>query len=189
MASWNEANGGSVIGAHFFEALARTALGMLLLLGPPLALPAVAQERPGPALELAAGWIGFTDDGIVSEHLIGGAARWFLLPRVSLGPEAIYIPGDNHSHLIVTGNLIYDLLAPTSGRPRQISPFIVAGGGMFQTRELHFNGTFTSREGAFTAGGGVRTLVGERVTIAIDGRIGWELHVRVSGVVGVHLGP
>ena len=38
-----------------------------------LALPRVAatQDRPAPAVDLQAGWIGFADDGIVSEAVIG----------------------------------------------------------------------------------------------------------------------
>src|SRR4249920_834673 len=107
---------------------------------------ATAQDRPGPAAELAAGWVGFADDGIVSESLVGGAARWYLLPRISVGPEVAYIHGNNHSHLMVTGNMTYDLLSPTNGRPRRVSPFVVAGGGLFQTREQFFSGTFTSSE-------------------------------------------
>ena len=149
---------------------------------------AAAQERPGPAVEVAAGWVGFADDGIVSEGLVGGGARWYLWPRISLGPEIVYIHGDNHSHLMVTGNVTCDLLAPTNGRPPSIAPFFVVGGGVFQTRETFFSETFTSSEGAFTAGGGVRALVGDRITVGIDARVGWELHLRVNGSIGLRLG-
>jgi hypothetical protein len=105
-----------------------------------------------------------------------------------VGPELIYIQGDNHSHLIATGNVTWDLLAPTNGRPRKVTPFLVAGGGVFQTRENFPVGTFTSSEGAFTAGGGVRVLVGNRVTVGIDTRVGWETHIRINGLVGLRLG-
>ena len=81
-----------------------------------------------------------------------------------------------------------ELLSPKNGRPRQANAFVVAGVGLFQTREHFFNGTFTSREGAFTAGGGVRAHVGDRVTIGVEARVGWELHVRVNGLVGLQLG-
>jgi len=64
---------------------------------------------------------------------------------------------------------------------------IVAGGGLFQTRERFPVGTFTSSEGAFTAGGGVRAALGQRVTVGVDTRVGWELHLRVSGLIGVRL--
>ena len=149
---------------------------------------AAAQDRPGPVAELTAGWVGFADDGVVSEGLVGGSARWYVHPRISLGPELVHVIGGNHTHLILTGNLTWDLFAPVSGRPRRITPFLVAGGGVFQTRETLFSGSFTSHEGAFTAGGGVRAAVGDRITIGLDTRVGWELHLRVGGSVGIRFG-
>ena len=160
----------------------------LALLMAPMAPLAWAQDRPGPAVEVAAGWVGFADDGIVSEGMFGGAARWYLLPRLSVGPEVVYMSGSNHSHLVVTGNVTWDVVAPTNGRAAQVTPFVVVGGGMFQTREDLFTGPFTSREGAFTAGGGVRALVADRVTVGVDVRLGWETHIRINGLVGVRLG-
>ena len=174
--------------AGIFRQLVKVAIGVFALLAAPMADLATAQDRPGPAVEIAAGWVGFADDGIVSESLVGGAARWYLLPRISVGPEVAYIHGNNHSHLMVTGNVQCDLLAPMAGRPRRVNPFVIAGGGLFQTREHFFSGTFTSSEGAFTAGGGVRALVGDRVTIGVDMRVGWELHLRINGLVGLQLG-
>ncbi|HEX8026979.1 MAG TPA: hypothetical protein VF491_00880 [Vicinamibacterales bacterium] len=162
------------------------AIGLIALLAP-LAGSAGAQERPLPAVEFGAGWIGFADDGIVSEGLVGGAGRWYMSPRISLGPEVVYIFGSNHSHLVATGNVTFDLLSPEGGRPRDVTPFLVAGGGLYQTRETFFAGDFTSNEGAFTAGGGVRAS-SDRITIGIDARVGWELHLRVNGFVGFRLG-
>jgi hypothetical protein len=154
----------------------------------PMTALVVAQERPRPTAEFAVGWVGFADDGIVSESLVGAAGRWYLRPRISVGPEVVYIGSDNHSHLMVTGNVTWDLLAPIDGRPPPIAPFLVVGGGVFQTRETFFSGTFTSNEGAFTAGGGVRAAIGDRITIGVDTRVGWELHLRISGLVGLRLG-
>ena len=171
-----------------FAAFVRVAMGTLVLLTLPMANTAAGQDRPGPVPEFEVGWVGFADDGIVSESLVGGAVRLYVLPRISIGPEVVYIRGDNHSHVVATGNLTWDLFAPTNGRPRQVTPFLVAGGGVFQTREAFPTGTFTSSEGAFTAGGGVRALVGNRVTVGIQSRVGWELHLRLSGSVGVWLG-
>lgn len=143
-----------------------------------------AQERPAPTVDLSAGWVGFADDGIVSEGLVGAAARFYLSPRVSVGPELLYLNGPNHSHLVLTGNVTWDLLAS----PDRVVPFVVAGAGLFQTRESFPIGSFTSSEGAFTAGGGIRVRASDRVLVGIDTRIGWELHVRVNGVVSVRLG-
>lgn len=149
-----------------------------------LVLPSATEARQSQfAIDAAGGWVGFADDGIVSEALIGGAARWHLRPRLSIGPEVVYIGGDNHSHLVVTGNLTFDF------RPGQaVQPFLVVGGGMFQTHEEFFDDAFTSREGAFTAGGGVRGRVSDRVSVGIDARIGWETHIRIGGLVSVRLG-
>lgn len=149
--------------------------------------PAGAQDKPAPVVEFAAGWVGFADDGVVSEGLFGGNARFYLSPRIAVGPEVVYIAGQNHSHLVATGNLTFDALAPLGGKPRRVTPFFVAGGGLFQTRQSFPSGTFTSGEGAFTAGGGVRIAHGDRTTVGVDARIGWELHLRVNGFVGVRL--
>ena len=154
----------------------------------PLSNQAAAQARPQPAVELAVGSVMFVDDGIVNETLIGGAARFYLLPRVSVGPEISYIKGDNHSQLILTGNVTLDLRRAVSGQLRRVTPYIVVGGGVFQSRDQSPRGTSTSSEGTFTAGGGVRFLAGERVTVGVDARIGWEPHLRLSGTVGVQLG-
>ena len=144
-----------------------------------------AQEMPRGAVEFSAGWIGFADDGIVSETPIGGAVRWHLSPRVSVGPEVLWINGSNHSHLALTGNVTFDLLGPTNGHPARVTPFIVLGAGMFQTSESFVNDDFTSTEGAFTAGGGIRANPTDRMTVGVDARVGWETHIRVSGFIGV----
>ena len=107
-------------------------------------------------------------------------------PRIALGPELLYIRGDNHSHLALTGNLTFDLLSEST-RPRA-TPFVVVGAGMFQTRERFPAGNFTSTEGAFTAGGGVRARINDRVSVGVDARVGWELHVRAGGFVAIRLG-
>ena len=73
----------------------RTAvLAALLLLAPFLTGAAAAQERPSPALDLSAGWVGFADDGIVGEGMVGAAGRFYLSPRVAVGPELLYISGE-----------------------------------------------------------------------------------------------
>jgi hypothetical protein len=164
------------------------ALAALLLLAPFTAADVVAQDRPSPALDLSAGWVGFADDGIVSEGLFGAAGRIYLSPRVALGPELLFISGQNHSHLVLTGNLTFDFVAPKAGRAPAVTPFLVVGGGLYQTRESFFDQNLTHSEGAFTVGGGIRAAVGDRVTVGVDARMGWEPHIRINGVVGVRLG-
>ena len=157
----------------------------LAVLAGPMAGAAAAQNVPAPAAELSIGWVGFADDGIVSETMVGGTVRFYLTPRVSVGPEVVYIKGSGHSHLMVTGNVTYDVLEPVRGRPRLVTPYLVAGGGVFQTRDEFRGETFKSNEGAFTAGGGLRAVAEERLIVGVEARVGWELHLRVNGFLGV----
>jgi hypothetical protein len=174
---------------HLFKRSARVARPILLVLMAGLvARPALAQQRPAPAAELAVGALFFPDDGGVAEGLVGGNARVYLSPRISVGPEIAFVSRRNHSHLMLTGNVTIDALAPSGGRPRAVTPFFVAGAGLFSTREQFPRGSFTSSEGAFTAGGGVRALAGRRVTVGVEARIGWELHLRVNGTIGIRFG-
>jgi hypothetical protein len=165
-----------------------TTMASCFALAMTFASPAVAEQRPAPAVEFAAGTLLFADDGVVREGFVGGDARIYVSPRISVGPEVAFILGDNHSHLMLTGNLTCDLLAPVNGVPRRVTPFVVAGGGLFSTREQLFNGPYTHNEGAFTAGGGVRVRVGENVTAGVEARLGWELHLRLNAIIGVRLG-
>lgn len=150
--------------------------------------PAEAQERPGPRIEAAAGWVGFADDGVVNEGMAGAGARWYVGPRLSLGPEFVFISGAEHHHLVVTGNVTLDARGPAADGRDRVTPFFVAGGGLFRTTESLPGGDYSSTEGAFTAGGGVRAPIGDRVSVGVDARIGWELHVRVNAVAAVRLG-
>jgi hypothetical protein len=160
------------------------ALLVLTLLAGPLALDAAAQT-PATAAELSLGWVGFADDGIVNETMVGGTVRFYLTPQVSVGPEIVYIKGGRrHSHLMVTGNLMWDIL-PSRGRARFVTPYLVAGGGVFQTRQDFPSGTFKSNDPAFTAGGGLRFVAEDRLIVGAEARVGWELHLRVNGFIGV----
>ena len=72
---------------HSVKTMARSIGGLALL----FALPAIAaaQGVPRPAAEFSAGWVGFADDGVVSEGMIGGSVRWYVTPRLSIGPEVL----------------------------------------------------------------------------------------------------
>lgn len=84
--------------------------------------------------------------------------------------------------------MTFDVVTSVNGKSR-VTPFVVVGAGLFQTRESFFdNETFTSNEGAFTAGGGIRGLVGERMIVGVEARVGWELHLRLNAIAGVRLG-
>ena len=153
-----------------------------------VARPAAAQEKPAPAAEFAAGALFFPDDGVVTEPFVGGHVRFYVSPRVSLGPELAFVNGERHSHLMLTGNVTVDLARPQPGGSVRVVPFVVAGGGLFTTSESFPNDpSFTSTEGAFTAGGGFRADLGRRAFAGVEARVGWEPHVRVNAVIGFHL--
>jgi len=145
---------------------------------------AVAQANSAPSADVGAGVVSFVDDGPANEGMVSAGFRWYLSPRVSLGPEVVYISGEAHSHVIATGNVTVDLVTT----PTRAMPFVVIGGGLYQTRERFAVGRFTSNEGAFTAGGGVRVPFGDRVSLGVDVRVGWELHLRVNGLLSVKIG-
>ncbi len=157
---------------------------LLVLAGVPTL--AVAQPAlPAPVVEFTGGYAGFADDATVSHGMLGSAFRVYVTPRLSVGPEVQYMIGpDTDRDLIVTGNATFDLLPPS----RRTTPFVVAGAGLFRHSQQFAGRTFSSTEGAFTGGGGVRTRISDRVSAAAEVRAGWELHYRVSGTVAVALG-
>jgi len=165
------------------------AICAIVLVAPGAARRATAQQRGTAAVDVSAGWTGFADDGVVSETPVGVAVRWYLSPRVSLGPEFTFISGESHSHRVLTGNFTFDLLRPRSGQSR-VTPFIVIGGGVFSTSEsfAFTRERFSSYEGAFTVGGGVRAPINARVSVGADARLGWEPHIRLMVFASVRLG-
>jgi hypothetical protein len=148
----------------------------------------VAQDRPPFALEFSSGWAGFVDDATIHHAVFGGGARFYLTPRISVGPELVYMVGpDDDRDWMLTGNLTFDVLRPIDNRPRRITPYLLAGGGIFQHRDRFFRRTFTATEGAFTGGGGVRLFLTRSLYIAPEARLGWELHQRLTVTIGVLL--
>jgi hypothetical protein len=144
--------------------------------------------RPAPAIEFLAGYAGFVDDATIDHVIVGGAARVYLTPRVAVGAEFVYMRGPREDRdLFLTGNLTFDLFPPLDGRPRRVTPFLVAGGGFFQHSDRLGAFDFSSYEGAFTAGGGVRGWITRRVYALADVRFGWELHARLNAGIGVGL--
>jgi hypothetical protein len=169
----------------------RAVLSCVLVMISGMLSPAVAQavSRPAPAVEFAVGHAGFVDDSTVDGWMTGGAVRFHLSPRISVGPEVQFMFGpDDDRSSVITANLIADFLAPgTAGRPRT-TPYLVAGGGWFRNTTQVGTGSFTSGDPAFTAGAGVRLWFNRRIYLAPEVRLQWELHFRISGTIGVALG-
>jgi hypothetical protein len=163
----------------------RIALVTALAFVCPALVAAQPPARPAAAAELTLGHAGFVDDDTVPHRVVGVAARLHLSARISVGPELQYMVGPGSDRdLILTGNVTMDLLPPV----RRVTPFVVIGGGLFRHSDRLGAQTFSSTEGAFTSGGGVRAWLGRRVYGAAELRAGWELHYRVTGTVGIALG-
>src|SRR5262245_58130549 len=158
------------------------------LIAVPLAGPASAQSQ-GPVGEVRAGVFLFPDDGLATEPFVGGAARLFAGPRLSLGPEVIYIQGEHHSHVRLIGKVEYDFARPVAAETPHATPFVTGGIGLFHSRST-FEGTeYTSTASTFTAGGGMKVVVGKNVYFLIESDVGWPvLQVQISAAVGVRLG-
>ena len=155
-----------------------------------LAGTADAQELPKPAVEISAGWAGFVDESLVNHLVLGGAARVHLTPRLSIGPELTYMigPGEDHD-IFLLGNVFFDFAWPRTSGALRVSPFVVAGGGLFQHRSRFSRGAFTHNALTFVGGGGLRVSVTDRLYVSPDVRIGLEdLHMRATVTVGVRLG-
>ena len=175
----------------------RLHVGLALAMALISAAPAVAQsgppkggpyDRPPGAIEFLAGHAGFADDATIEHSVFGGAGRIYVTPRLSVGPEITYMrgPGDDRDWFVL-GNLTFDILHPRAGRPRRVSPFLIAGAGFSTHSDRFVSGTFRSSEGAFDAGGGTRVHVTDRIYVMGDFRIGWELHYRLTGGIGVSM--
>jgi hypothetical protein len=149
------------------------------------AAPVAAQAVAG--IEALAGYAGFLDESAVDHTAIGGAARVHVTPRVSLGPEVVYMRGPGFDRdWFVTFNGTFDFVAQGARQPRRrVNPFLVAGVGVMRHTDRFVGQAFSSSEGAFTAGGGARVWVADRVYAFGEVRGGWEPHVRVNGGIGV----
>jgi len=169
---------------------------VLAAAGPAAAQPPL-DDRPGRpeqgrraavAVEGIAGYAAFLDDSAIEHAVFGGAARIQLAPRHSLGPEVVYLRGPGFDRdWFVTANYTFDVVRQDQRPPRhRINPFLVAGAG-FMRHQDRFAGEFSSTEGAFTAGGGVRVWLTDRVYATADVRTGWEPHLRINGGIGVRL--
>lgn len=154
-----------------------------------VAAPAAAQQpaQATGAAEFVAGYAGFLDESAIGHAIVGGSVRYYLSPRVSVGPEIVYMRGPGFDRdLFLTGNLTVDFLVrPPGSRAGSVSPFLVAGGGLMSHSDRFGPTTYTSYEGAFTGGGGARVWLTDRVYAIGEARIGWEPHTRISGGAGV----
>jgi hypothetical protein len=142
-----------------------------------------AQEPRPIAVEGTVGWAGFVDDATDHHALVGASVRIPIGRRLSVGPEDFLTSGSSDRDTFVLGSLWVDLgAAPETAH---VVPYVVVGGGYMRHSQRFGSQRFVSGEGSFTAGGGARVHVNNRVYVGGDVRIGWELHLRATAHVGV----
>jgi hypothetical protein len=147
------------------------------------ATEAAAQDRRPIAIEGAVGWAGFADDATKHHTVIGVGARLPIGRRISVGPEVFFANGSTEDDTFVLGSVWVDL--GPSPEAARVVPYVVLGAG-YMRHDQRFGGRqFSSGEGSFSAGGGVRGHLNDRLYVGADARIGWELHLRVTAHVGV----
>lgn len=161
-------------------------IGIAVIAAPPVSAQEDVGGRGATVTELVVGHAGFVDDALIHHAVIGGSIRQYVLPRVSIGPELVYMRGPRDDRdVMLTGNVTFDLLSPAPRRP--VMPFVVAGAGLFRHSDRIGQRPFSSSEGAFTAGAGVRAAVSHRMYVGAEWRVGWELHSRITAIVGVRV--
>ena len=143
-----------------------------------------ARRSRGAAIEVTTGANVVVDDGFAYDALVGGGARFYLLPRVSIGPELTYIPSPGGIHdFQAFGTVTFDLLVSNVRRQVRITPFFVLGGGVRRFDD----GEFVESSGGIAAGVGLRWLATDRVHVAAEFGVRAD-RGRIAVTAGVRLG-
>ena len=154
---------------------------MLAVLGSSASICQAQTEQPRASVEGTLGHAAFVDEDPVDHIIGGGAFRYPVSPRLSVGPEVIYMRGPGRDRdLFFTGNLWFHFVEPYADR--RVAPYLLVGGGLMRHRSEFID--FVSYEGAVTGGIGVRIAMTDRWYIAPEARLGWEPHLRLSANVG-----
>lgn len=149
-----------------------------------LFMPAVAQAQSEGAVTFGGGWAAFADEGRIDHGAVGVGVEWRALPHLAVGPEVLYMigPGDDRD-LFVVGIARVGILDLRS----RVAPFVTVGGGIMTHSSSFGASSYSSTEGAFIVGGGVRVNVSSRVFVAPEFTMGWEPHIRTSVMVGIRM--
>ena len=157
----------------------------------------LAQDRPAPIIEAVVGRSGFIDETWDYFTTVGGGARWFVTPRLAIGPEVSYLNGRfdslDASSLIVTGDITFDFIRDDGRWP--VVPYLAAGAGFMRQKTLVGTGPgstalapFTSSEATASGGIGARIALGSHVFVAPEFRLGWEPETRMAVTIGIRPG-
>ena len=137
--------------------------------------------------EVVGGYTGFPDESMVDHAVAGGSVRYQLSPRVSIGPELVYMvgPGADRDLLLMGTMWIHFMQRPDGDRAGSVNPFMVIGGGLMRHSNRYGASEFSHVGGAFSGGAGARVWISERAYALGEYRMGSGMHIRMTGGVGV----
>ena len=143
--------------------VARFATVAIAVLLWPLARPVASQERQSPAAEFAAGALLFADDGVVREGFLGGAARFYVLPRSALGRNSRTFTAQSTSpHAAARDDGLSQSLNATAA-----CDAVCRRGPAISNARFFSRGTFTSSEARQRRWRG-QSSGGKRVTVGVE---------------------
>ncbi|MEO7648893.1 MAG: outer membrane beta-barrel protein [Bryobacteraceae bacterium] len=153
---------------------------LFLLLAP----AALAQRTEG---RFTLGTTSFYDDGTVNHLTAGGSLRLYLTRRWSIEPEFLYMYMRNtgfsrERDYLLWGNISFDF----RDRDRRVVPSWFAAPGLVYHRTSFGQFTFSTTEGAFSTGAGVRIFLNDRWFVTPQVRVGIAdgIFGEVTGSIG-----
>jgi hypothetical protein len=145
-----------------------------------LAASAQAQNKPRPEIKLTTGWIGFIDESWINHSIVGGAARFYLTPRVGIEPEILYMigPGSDRDVTLIP-HVSLDFLSGEKFRP-----YVIGGAGWMHHSQKIGPIRFGNNEWVGNGGVGVKFFLTPRLFVAPEFRIGFETILRAAASIG-----
>lgn len=125
----------------------------------------------------------FLDESAIPHSMFGAGARFFVIPRLAIGPEVTHMRGPGQDRdWVLLANASIDLRSRTG---RRVIPYVLAGAGMMR----HTDGTEPRFPRAYgllvNVGIGTRVVVSDRWFLAPEFRIGREPHWRFGVSAGM----
>lgn len=154
----------------------RLAFFLILL----VAASARAQNKPRPEIKATTGWVGFIDESWINHTIVGGAARFYLTPRIGVEPEILYMigPGSDRDVTLIP-HVSFDFLSRENVRP-----YAIGGAGWMHHSQKIGPIRFSDNEWVGNGGVGVKYFLTPRLFVAPEFRIGFETILRAAVSIG-----